>query len=364
MENPTVVTGEMIDDWANNLRGPVALHVRQTLLPVEGADGVVFPPTYAFGEGRTPYQIDDLSDGTKVVQIDSVGAQANRMEPMFKAHKRGSAPNEFAELVPQVEITLGPDKSVSILDVGHRLGDAVCRASELAEAVEEAFAAWKDKGDATAIAKLAPTSLVFGVWDSRGNQAKVPRVVQSVIRGWDVERLTRSAQYNPPVDYVALDVFTEDERARDENNSKSPLAQQGFVHVPAVDTHGGVVVRGGIYRDVTVNLVALRQLDGEDGEALRAYILALALLAAAQPPDGYLRQGCLLTLDPAHPAIWRRVERSGARIPIDLNPDALLPHAKAAAKRFGVGQGGTFAFKKERAKGDVETKKKAGKKKS
>jgi hypothetical protein len=50
---------------------------------------------------------------------------------------------------------------------------------------------------------------------------------------------------------------------------------------------------------VTVNLVALRQLGGDDGEALRAYVLGLALVAAAEPQDGFLRQGCLLTPDPA-----------------------------------------------------------------
>ena len=46
-------------------------------------------------------------------------------------------------------------------------------------------------GDATAIAKLAPTSLVFGVWDSRDTQARLPRIVQSVIRAWDVSELKR-----------------------------------------------------------------------------------------------------------------------------------------------------------------------------
>jgi CRISPR-associated protein Csb1 len=362
MAKSMAVTTKMMDDWANDLKGAVALHVREKLLPVEGADGVVFPPTYAFEDGKSPYQIDVLSDGTKVAQIDSVGAQANRMEPLFKAPK-GSRTNQLATLVPQVAITLGSDRSVSILDAGHRLGDAVCRSSELAQQVELAFADLKDRGDATAIAKLAPTSLVFGVWDSRGGQAKVPRIVQSVVRAWDVDTLTRSAQYNPPVDYSALDVFSEEEKAKEEGNKKSPLAQQGFVHVPAVASHGGVIARGGIYRDVTVNLIALRQLDGKGGNGLRSYILGLALVAATQPLDGYLRQGCLLTLDPEHPASWEQVERTGRRTPVDLTPEGALTYAQASAAEFGVGASGAFAFKNERAKADVtEAKKKAKKK--
>lgn len=358
------VTADMMSQWANDLKGAVALHLRETLVSVEGPDGVIFPPTYAFEDRRpVPYQIDELSDGTKVAQIDSVGAQANRMEPLFKASRSGQTENPLAKLVPQITITIDADRSISILDAGHRLGDAICRASELSDLVQKAFADWQERGDATAIAKLAPTSLVFGVWDSRGGQAKVPRIVQAVIRAWDVDTLTRSAQYNPPVDYSALDVFSEEEKAKEEGNTKSPLAQRGFVHVPAAATHGGIVVKGGIYRDVTINLVALRQIDGADGQVLREYVLGLALVAAAEPADGYLRQGCLLTLDGDHPAAWNQVERTGKRTPVELTPEVAGELARKAADRFGVGQGGVFAFQKERAKAAVtDTKKKAKKK--
>jgi CRISPR-associated protein Csb1 len=358
------VTAKMLSAWANDLKGAVALHLRERLVPVEGPDGVVFPPTYAFEDNRrVPYQIDELSDGTKVAQVDSVGSQANRMEPLFKAPPPGRGDNPLAALVPQVTISLDGDRSVSILDVGHRLGDAICRSSALAEKVQQAFTDLQTKGDATAIAKLAPTSLVFGVWDSRGGQAKVPRIVQSVIRAWDVDPLTRSAQYNPPVDYSSLEVFTEDEKAKEEGNTKSPLAQLGFVHVPAAATHGGIVVRGGIYRDVTINLVALRQIDGADGLALREYVLGLALVAATEPSDGYLRQGCLLTPEPDQPAVWHVIERDGKRAPVDLSPEVALDLAQAAAHRFGVGEGGVFPFQKERAKAAVGESKKKGKKK-
>ncbi len=98
----TPVTEKLLDEWAMDSNGPVALHLKQKLLPVEsvdGVDGIVYPPTYA----DIGYNIDTLSDGTKVALIDSVGSQANRMEPIFKA---AFGPDPEAWLVPQIEIVL------------------------------------------------------------------------------------------------------------------------------------------------------------------------------------------------------------------------------------------------------------------
>jgi CRISPR-associated protein Csb1 len=353
------VTREIIDGWANDLRGPVALHLKQKLLPVEGDGAVFFPPTYAYPD-KSPYRycIDELSDGTKVAQIDSVGSQANRMEPLFKKSAPGRPENPLAKLVPQVEIVLDEERRVSILDAGHRLGDAVVRASELKDVAQMAFRVLLDKGDATGVAKLAPTSLVFGAWDSRDTQAKLPRIVQSVVRAWDVDVLTRSAQYEPAVDYAALEVFSKEDKEKAEGDTKNPLAQRGFVHVPAVGGHGGIVARGGVYRDVTVNLIALRQLDGPKGEALRSYVLGLALVAATEPVDGFLRQGCLLTPDSNAPAEWALVARDGRRTPTPLDGQTILAYAETAAAAFGVGEDRQARFQKERAHSDVNDSKK------
>ena len=330
---------------ANDRAGPVALTLRETLLPVEGGDAVIFPPTYA----DIGYNIDTLSDGTRVATVDSVGSQANRMEPVF-----GEEP--YAALVPQVTITYGNDKSISILEAGHRLGDALVRSTELADMANDAFSTFLDAGDAAPIARLAPTSLVFGVWDSRDTQAKLPRIVQSVIRARDVDVLTRSAQYFPPVNYVELGTFTETEQKKQERNAKSPLAQRGFVHVPATNEHGGILVHGDITRTVTINLVALRRLSGDDAPSLRRYVLGLALVAATAPQDGFLRQGCLLTPDPEVQAVWTTVARDGACETIALNADTALVFAQSAAAAFGVGKSRTVPFNEDRARADATKK--------
>ena len=47
MTEPLKLTDDEINRWADDPRGPVALHLKQKLLPVEGEGGVIFPPTYA-----------------------------------------------------------------------------------------------------------------------------------------------------------------------------------------------------------------------------------------------------------------------------------------------------------------------------
>lgn len=346
----TTLTTEVINDWADNKNGPVALSCKQKLLPVEGEGGVIFPPTYA----DIGYNIDTLSDGSKVATIDSVGSQANRMEPIFKAAKVGEPESPLSKLVPQIDIAYGNEKTVSILEAGHRLGDAVIRSSELKDDARKAFTLFLDAGDASALAKLAPTSLVFGVWDSRDTQAKLPRLVQSVIRAWDVDELRRSAQYNPALDYAALDVFSEEDKKKAEGKAESPLAQRGFVHVPATGAAGGVVARGQIERTVTVNLAALRRLNGESGQILRRYILGLALVAATEPLDGFLRQGCLLVPDGNAPVEWVAVGRDGIRTPVGLSAGAALDYAKGAARSFGVGPDRRVVFRKDLAQADLK----------
>ncbi|MEY4512538.1 MAG: hypothetical protein RLZZ450_4660 [Pseudomonadota bacterium] len=344
----TILSEETICSWTEDPKGPVALVLREHLVPVEGEDAVFFPPTYA----DVGYNVDVLSDGTKVVTVDSVGSQANRMEPIFGAGPSGDA--ELAKLVPQLTIDLGEGRSVSVLEAGHRLGDAIVRSSALKDAARSAFDLFLSEGDATAIAKLAPTSLVFGVWDSRDTQAKLPRIVQSVIRAWDVNELKRSAQYMTPTDYAALDVFSDEEKAKSENNPKSPLAQRGFVHVPATGAHGGVVARGSIIRDMTVNLVALRRLDGKEGTAaLRKYVLGLCLVAVTEPLDGFLRQGCLLTPKPEQPHEWNEVARTGVRKVIQLDSETVRTLAARWATEFGVGENKSVSFDKALAKADL-----------
>src|SRR5690606_41319454 len=75
--------------------GPAALVCRQWLMPADGRDAVIFPPTFAPPEGKAgpaDYISDPLGDSddakaSLVELIDSVGSQATRMEPPLKREK-------------------------------------------------------------------------------------------------------------------------------------------------------------------------------------------------------------------------------------------------------------------------------------
>lgn len=355
MSNADVLT--QFDEWLKDGSPVAALVMRQWLVPVEGKDAVIFPPTYAKPERMREedwlgYNIDRFEDGSSVCQIDSVGSQANRMEPLFKKGK-------YAELIPQVIIKLktnNGDKEVNMLDAGHRAADAIVRfadkpegeenAEALGEKLWNAFKAWQDFGDAEPLARIAPTSIVFGSWDSRATQAKIPRVVRSVIRAYDVRVFTRSAQFTTPLHYVDEGVI--DESLDKGEGEKNPLAQEGFRHSPAAASHGGIQVMGEIRRDAILNLVALRTLgvrpkDGETPEQrqkrvmqLRRYILGLSLVALSHRDDQQfnLREGCLLRI--VKSSLWKTIPFEGEeKEVIDLDQNA-PEFADEAARDFTV----------------------------
>ena len=252
--------------------------------------------------------------------------------------------------MPQIIVTAG-EKEVNLLEAGHRTGNAIVRCSELQGTLQGAFKALL-RGDAEPLAKIAPTSLVFGVWDSRDTQAKLPRLVASTIRAFNVRRLTRSAQYVPAAEYVAQKLLDEpaDKAMRD------AYAKRGFIHVPAAGSHGGVIATGGVRRDATLGLAALRVLFAGKDESrtlrLRRYVLGLALTAFTHNASAYLRQGCLLVLDPskAQDREFAEVYANGERKPTNMTHDVALDYAAVTATAFGVGDSKMVLFDKERAK--------------
>lgn len=357
MTEPMKLTDAIINSWADDKAGPVALHLKQKLIPVEGEGAVIFPPTYA----DIGYNIDTLSDGTKVATIDSVGSQANRMEPIFREER-------YSGLVPQICIKIhsagegdaAHTEKRSILELAHRSADAVVHSSpKLAPEIAKAFTALKNKGDAQLLCQIAPTSLVFGVWDSRGGSGeKRPRLVRSVVRAWDVDKLHSAAQFNSV--WKALNEDQQSDLTKEAKAKKTKLSEKGFADAPAAFRKvsksaakymqefkdglpnpdrrvlGGILVRGEIFRDVTVNLVALRAIFGKDHGSttkIRRYLLALSLIAATTDFDLFFREGCHLRF--GDDDRWNVVPRRGEPKNVDLESAAakelILNYAKDAA---------------------------------
>ncbi len=353
----TKITADLISRWADDPSGPVALHLKQKLLPVEGEGAVIFPPTYA----DVGYNIDTLSDGTKVCTIDSVGSQANRREPIFKDPP-------YSQLVPQIEIELHSNgdhtEKRSILDLAHRGADAVVHSSPtLAPLVAQAFMALRQRNNAMPLCCIVPTSLVFGVWDSRGGSGeKRPRLIRSVIRAWDVDILSSAAQFNSV--WKLLTDEQKEELEQEAKAKKTRLSEKGFADAPAtfrkvsaaaakVMTEfkngspnperrvlGGIQVRDRVEREVTINLSALRGLRGAaetETQQIRRYLLSLALIAATVDTELFLRSGCQLHI-PQTEDEWSIVPRRGVSEKMVISSDAisktLLPYAIEAAKPF------------------------------
>jgi CRISPR-associated protein Csb1 len=336
------------DEWLVS-DSVAAIVIREPLVPVEGPDGVFFPATYAAAEDKKVfpggYNIDPPEGEKNVCLVDSVGSQANRIEPLF-------GKPDYAKLVPQIIIQAG-ENSVNLLEAGHRAGDAIVRCTTLQKRLQNAFKSVL-RGNSFDLAKIAPTSLVFGVWDSRDTQAKLPRLVTSTIRAFDVKKLNRSAQFNPATDYIALGLLedTADKKIRDE------YSKRGFIHVPASGSHGGVIASGGIRRDVTLSLAALRLLsvrdDADQTLSLRRYILGLSLVALTAPPQTYLRQGCNLVPDIDRPRTLTLVHADGTRDnEFKITHEGALAYASDAAAAFGVGASETVKFDPDLAKKDI-----------
>jgi CRISPR-associated protein Csb1 len=376
-------------------KGPVMLVGQQFLkIAAISNDDIVFPPSYANPSEKKDdppvYNIDDIDPHgpiKNVCVLDSIPSQANRMEPLFAEPPHDS-------LVPQYFVKFSDERPpTSILEIGHRIADAAFRGTDLRETIVAAFKAYA-KGDAALIAKIAPTSLVFGAWDSRGTGVKVPRLVNSIIRAFNVTKLKRSAQYFPPIEYEREGLIP--------GGLEGKPADHGLAAVPSTHEIGGVQIQGDIRRDYSLNLELLREirapLSDEKKKAIRQkhqadnpnqpsdqqetamttavsnaqreadlkiqrYILGLALLAFTATQKSTLRQGCQLL--PKGDPIWKRFRANGEENPW-TPPSNIAKFAQAAANKFGVIQppNQSLVFSKERLKASIEAdaKKKASKK--
>lgn len=326
------MSNSSLDKFDDLLKDPseyAAITLRQWMEPVEGKDAIIFPPTYPIEKESTGYNIDYFGDGTSVCQIDSVGSQSNRMEPIFKIDK-------YRHLVPQIIIKT-KKSDINLLDAGHRAADAVVRFSTIDTEDGRLFNAFSQfgEGKAESLARIAPTSIVFGSWDSRVTRVKIPRIVRSVIRAYNVKEIHRSAQYQT----IAGDIIADEGEA--EVAVKGPKAELGLAHVPSVRTMGGVQVLGDIRRDALLNLTMLRRLRSESGNEddnakLRRYILGLALVSITAPMDPHLREGCMLVKSREKEETWNIVKYDGERTLFSLSHEDALDYASLCAKEFKV----------------------------
>ncbi len=310
-----------------------AIVIRERLRPVDGPRSIFFPPTFAgIGRGKkSDYHIvrvgplaDDPERASRDLltanrcTVDSVPSQANRLESRLLRYS--------GKYIPKVTISgsrVG-EGLLDLLEVGHRVGDAVLRYTSDSgyQQFRDALGAFV-KGDSSPLAHLAPTSLVFGHWDSRpgGTKSKARRILRSEIVAYNVARATKRSQYwssiDPEVNEELGQILAEaKEAASHDPETKNPASQLGMTDVPAPESPGGVIAFGKIERTSIIALSGLRALAAFDTSAsaskssetvsqtstisdretlnLRRYLFALALTSVANTGVWDLREGCIL----------------------------------------------------------------------
>jgi CRISPR-associated protein Csb1 len=301
----------------------VAIRVRQRLQPAGGPGDKVFPPTYATGDQKLKYVVEERKIDGRVlscVLLDSVASQANRMEEALLAAWQAGDLTFPVLAVKFDDPELADIAAITTLQAPHRIADAILR-----DATDEGGTTlFRDTApgraytnastkNATAVFELCPTALVFGVWDSTGPKgglgAKFQRALTSEIIaidastgrkvgsrmdplaiGSDVEVYHRAAD---PSDWTI-----DPNEAQKEKGKPVPFSRSGsdgkkgkpssINHsnvAPTIDDFSGGVTFDHALQTVVLSLPALRKLRFAttlDGKALdmKAEAAARTTLAA------------------------------------------------------------------------------------
>lgn len=307
--------------WCKARYLPAAIRITEILEPIGGPHTPIFPPTYP-GAGNNPqYDLSgpEYDKNGEVIRyshcvIDKVPSQANRMEPAFLSEK-------LKHLVPPVSVCLysdkqeenAPTRTKSLLEVPHRIADFRIRCCpELVTKITNAISEFDRKGNALPLVKIAPTSLIFGFWDSRGQGFKHPRLLSARIDASQTRELRGHASYNGPYSLEeVLNIVGENNRnlVEKDKKKKSPASRAGAVNALDGPSPAGVLVDGEIKRVATISLTDIcrfscfkektDEVDTEITLTVRRYLLGLALLAEdfQRNSGSYrLRSGCELVV--------------------------------------------------------------------
>ena len=333
----------------------VAIRGTATLEPAGGPGDKIFPPTHATEErNKNPgakYAFETRRIGGQAVPcvlIDSVQSQANRMEEALQelwVEKKISIPVvsvDFSACAPEVG-------RVTSLTAPHRIADALLRDSLLngqlfrLTDIGKSFTDASNK-NATALFKVCPTGLVFGLWDSTGPKGglgvKFQRALVSEIVGVNAASGSKTASRIDPLNILKkADIYEADGAERwttyaaqaRTNDSGEPI-KFGKEGKPSEVNHGNVTpsidtVAGGVTIDeakhtVVLSLASLRRLGFAKGAAeARTVLAALGLLAvvASESRGHDLRSRCLLVPRVGCALKLEAVRRDGSTIPLVLD---------------------------------------------
>jgi len=364
----------------------VAIRGTALLEPAGGPGDKVFPPSHSVDErNKEPgakYAFETRRIGgadVRCVLLDSVQSQANRMEEALQvlwADKKLRLP-VIAVDFSRAEGLADLGCSITSLTAPHRIADALLRDSMLDNTLfrhSKLGQSFTDASlrDASALFRMCPTGLVFGMWDSTGPKgglgAKFARALVSEIVGMHAKAGTKTSSRIDPVGIVtkAAEIYvaaneaerwTHDPKTARMDNKGKPMklgdgrpSEVNHSNVPPTleDDAGGVTIDHAQHT-VVLSLAALRKVGfGANAGAAnkaRTVLAALGLVAllAAQERGHDLRSRCLLVPRPGHAMKLEVVNGDGSTAPLPMALTEAIALYSAAEEQLS----GDLAFRTE-----------------
>lgn len=273
---------------------PAGIEIRLDLLPT--SDLPVMPPSYEDTLEIHARHFD--GEQREVIELDSVGSAANRIEEVLLALRRaGRYPLPVSTTT--IEPRAGAPITVSTLEVPHRIFDAWIRLSDALDGKgkfedsdrgKELSLAHSDALDP--ILETSAHDLLFGAWDSHRKgphgQVRIGRSLTTTLIGLDPIEQTRIAARRDPLNLG---------EASDLPKGAKKLSEQGLSSIPPQRLRGGVSITEARYNGF-LSFPSLRRLGFEkyDPVAVRTALGALGLYAVLlRCASGWdLRAGCAL----------------------------------------------------------------------
>lgn len=323
--------------------GGSALQITTELAPAGGYGAVISPArvldrngaTYAFERRLHQDPKSGLMESAWHVVIDSKQSVSNRDEAAVVRARQDetSAAGSALRQVPIIQVSYS-DMTLSDLEAPHRYADAHFRAGQRhGEPVtkDPEYRAARDANalNARALLETAPTSLLYGAWDStrKSHQGRYPTCLTGEVIGVVADqdrdpRTSMNRRAGARVDPVAASVRPDEktvkalvEDQKDELSAKlqdkilaeakkngakgSSMSTLGFGNVPpSLEGLGGIACTS-ITRRRVLSFAALRQLrfggTAQQDVACRALLAAYGLLALTlSDQELYLRANCEL----------------------------------------------------------------------
>jgi CRISPR-associated protein Csb1 len=302
-------------NFVDKVRQAKAIRVTESLVSMSSS---VKLPSYA-GEKSGDKSDSKFVTWNNNAVLDSVQSQANRIEAVF---------TQYPELVPAKQVVY-PDTAVALVEVPHRAADPAI--SYYFKQELESLTAKPEL-----LAKRAPTSFLFGLCDIRGGRnIRLTRAISSDV-------IVRNGTTRPSASSLSTPFSNEVRADFAEKLSEHGLtgAEIGVEQIPSYSERGTVDVS-----QATIERTAVFSLEVFDryksNPALYDYLVGIALVALLAPTSSVLRSGTTLVRQSRRVEVFTDLKPAEV---VDENNlfNEVLEFAKAAAKKFGIGQAETL----------------------